>query len=111
MSIALDLYLRNRSTFNLIKNGTKTIEIRINKGKMLSIGIDSLLNLICREEQYRVRVKKIEYYPNWEEFIEKLELKKTFPLLNTKREVYPYLLNYYNTSQIQKYGLLAICFH
>ena len=107
---SVDLYIKNLATFNLIKKGKKKVEVRLNKGRYSTISSGTSLNLICGNSRLLIKVKKINIFHTYDDFLARLDLESTCPLLKNKKEVYPYLLNYYSVSQIEKFDLLTICF-
>lgn len=97
------------ASFELVKNKSKTIEMRLNDEKRKNLKIDDVIcfiNVDTKEKLY-AKVVKIDYFNNF------FELYKAFPKsalgYQENEEANPKdMLKYYSLEQIEKYGVLGI---
>ena len=80
MTIHLD-----EDIFEVVKNGTKKIELRVN-------------------------VEKLEYYNNFKEAIDNYEIEDIYTKEYTKEDFIELLSRFYSNEEIEKYGVVAIKF-
>lgn len=95
--------------FKLIKDGTKTIELRLNDEKRQLINVGDLIEFTNRDtlEKMRLEVVELYKYPNFE------ELYKHFNKIEMgykEDEVANFLdmEQYYSREEQKKYGVLGI---
>lgn len=95
--------------FNGIKDGTKTIELRLNDEKRQALKIGDLIEFtnIVTSEVLRVKIENIYKYDSFEELykhFDKVELGYK------KEEIAKYedMLKYYSKEEQDKYGVLGI---
>ena len=95
--------------FNKIKDGTKTIELRLNDEKRRLISIDDTIVFENRttEEIIKVRVIKLYKYDNFEELFKHFN---SITLGYEKKEIpNPKDMNmYYSKEKQEKYGVVGI---
>ena len=99
----------NNEPFNLIKNGTKTVELRLNDEKRKKIKQDDLIEFtnIKSKEKLLVKVVNLYHYENFEELY-KNHNKISIGYLKEDVPNPSDMSIYYNQSDIKKYGTLAI---
>lgn len=99
--------------FEIVKKGTKDIEVRVNdeKRRMLHVG-DTLIFLKrpLEDESITKRVKALEYYNNFEELVEHYDMERIY-LKNYTKEMYlNEMTRFYTKEEQDKYGVVAIIF-
>ena len=99
----------NNEPFNLIKNGTKTVELRLNdeKRKLFNIGDEIEFTNITNGEKLFVDIINLHKYPSFEELykhFDKVEMgyNKDEPAESKDMEAY------YSKEEQDKYGVLGI---
>ena len=99
----------NDGPFTNIKNGTKTVELRLNDEKRQLLKIKDLIEFTNREtlEQMLVEIENLYHYPSFE------ELYKHFDKVSTgyKEEDVAdpkHMEEYYSKEEQEKYGVLGI---
>ena len=97
--------------FNYIKNGTKEFEIRLNDEKRRNIKKGDLIEFQkepLKEEKIIYEVDDLLYFNNFEELIDKIDIR----FLASKEETSTNLLNslnsFYSKEDQNKYGVVAI---
>lgn len=104
-------YMRlNKVPFEQIKNGKKTIELRLNDEKRQKVGLgDKIIftNTECEEEKLVTQVINIYKFGDFEQLFSSLDLKKC----GYKENEHPSIDDmkaYYSDEQLKKYGALGI---
>lgn len=95
--------------FNLIKNGTKTVELRLNdeKRKLLNIGDEIEFTNIYNNEKLLVEILNLFKYANFEELYK--HFNKEEMGYSTDEEANPKDMEaYYSKEEQKKYGVLGI---
>lgn len=95
--------------FLKIKNGSKTIEMRLNDDKRRLIKVDDIIEFknIKTEETLKVKVKNLFTYPNFETLYanhDKISIGYNLDEIASPTD----MLEYYKMENIKKYGVLAI---
>ena len=99
----------NSSPYEKIKNGTKTIELRLNDEKRKKLKVNDIIEFTNREtlEKMEVIVENIYYYPTFDELykhFDKVSLGyEENDVANSKD-----MEQYYTKEQQEKYGVLGI---
>ena len=99
----------NNSPYEKIKNGTKTIELRLNDEKRKQLKVNDIIEFTNREtlEKMEVIVENIYYYPTFDELykhFDKVSLGyEENDVANSKD-----MEQYYTKEQQEKYGVLGI---
>ena len=99
----------NNSPYEKIKNGTKTIELRLNDEKRKKLKVNDIIEFTNREtlEKMEVIVENIYYYPTFDELykhFDKVSLGyEENDVANSKD-----MEQYYTKEQQEKYGVLGI---
>lgn len=99
----------NNGPFNNIKNGTKTIELRLNDEKRQLLKIKDLIEFTNREtfEQLLVEIKNLYHYPSFEELYKHFD--KVAMGYKEDEEANPKdMEEYYSKEEQEKYGVLGI---
>ena len=99
----------NNSPFKNIKNGTKTIELRLNDEKRQLLKIKDLIEFTNREtlEQLLVEIENLYHYPSFEELYKHFD--KVAMGYKEDEEADPKdMEEYYSKEEQEKYGVLGI---
>ena len=99
----------NNGPFMNIKNGTKTIELRLNDEKRQLLKIKDLIEFTNREtlEQMLVEIKNLYHYPSFEELYNHFD--KVAMGYKEDEEANPKdMEEYYSKEEQEKYGVLGI---
>ena len=99
----------NNEPFNLIKNGTKTVELRLNdeKRKLLNIGDEIEFTNITNGEKLSVDIINLHKYPSFEELykhFDKISLGYAEDEIADPKD----MEQYYPQDKQEKYGVLGI---
>ena len=99
--------------FNVVKSGTKTIEVRLYDEKRKSIKIGDKLTFLKRpldDETIDVLVTKLEVFDSFNSLVDKYDMKDIY-LEGCSREDYLKLMErFYSKEDELKYGVLAISY-
>ncbi|MBR1925760.1 MAG: ASCH domain-containing protein [Clostridia bacterium] len=97
--------------FNMIKNGSKIYEVRLNdeKRRLIDVG-DTIIfkKEPLLKEELVTKVKDIVYFKNFEELVNTLPLEKIGFKTESKQEVEDIYHSFYSPEEEQKYGVVAI---
>ena len=99
----------NNGPFKNIKNGTKTIELRLNDEKRQLLKIKDLIEFTNREtlEQLLVEIENLYHYPSFEELYKHFD--KAAMGYKEDEEANPKdMEEYYSKEEQEKYGVLGI---
>ena len=99
----------NNGPFKNIKNGTKTIELRLNDEKRQLLKIKDLIEFTNREtlEQMLVEIENLYHYPSFEELYKHFD--KVAMGYKEDEEANPKdMEEYYSKEEQEKYGVLGI---
>lgn len=101
---------RQEPYFTFLKNGQKTIEGRVRKGKYAQINAGDYIDVYNNEEtdHVSVRVKRVTAYPSILEMLEKEELKKLLPDIDTIHQGVRLYNKFYSPQQELEFGMVAI---
>lgn len=99
----------NNKPFNLIKNGTKTVELRLNdeKRKLLNIGDEIEFTNITNGEKLLVEILNLYRYNSFEELykhFDKVEMGYNKDEIAEPKDMEAY----YSKEEQNKYGVLGI---
>ncbi len=99
--------------FNVVKNGTKTVEVRLYDEKRKNIKVGDKLTFLKRPldlETIDVVVTKLEVFDSFNSLVDKYDMKDIY-LENASREDYLKLMErFYSKEDEMKYGVLAISY-
>lgn len=99
--------------FDLVNNGTKTIEGRVNDEKRRKLSIGDRLIFVNREDDNNIIesiVKDLIYFDNFEEMVEKFDIKYLYKESYTKNDYLDLIKRFYKDEEIKKNGVVAIIF-
>ena len=99
----------NNDPFMKIKNGTKTIELRLNDEKRQMLKTKDLIEFTNREtlEQLLVEIENLYHYPSFEELYKHFD--KVAMGYKEDEEADPKdMEEYYSKEEQEKYGVLGI---
>ena len=99
--------------FDIVKNGKKDIEVRINdeKRKKLSIG-DTLIFLRrpYEDEEIRAKVVGLEYYDYFDELVNHYDMERIYLDGYSKEEYLNEMKRFYTREEQDENGVVAIIF-
>ena len=99
--------------FEIVKNGTKRVEIRLYDEKRKNIKNGDTLTFIKRpllEEKIDARITGLHRFKNIEELLNKYEMKEIYIEDFDKTEFIKLLSRFYSKEEQEKYGFVAIEF-
>ena len=99
--------------FDLVNNGTKTIEGRVNDEKRRKLSIGDRLIFVNREDDNNIIesiVEDLVYFDNFEEMVEKFDIKYLYKESYTKNDYLDLIKRFYKDEEIKKNGVVAIIF-
>ena len=99
----------NNGPFSNIKNGTKTIELRLNDEKRQLLKIKDLIEFTNRGtlEQMLVEIKNLYHYPSFEELYKHFD-KVAMGYKEDEEADSKDMEEYYSKEEQEKYGVLGI---
>ena len=99
----------NNGPFKNIKNGTKTIELRLNDEKRQLLKIKDLIEFTNREtlEQLLVEIENLYHYPSFEELYKHFD-KVAMGYKEDEKADPKDMEEYYSKEEQEKYGVLGI---
>lgn len=99
--------------FEIVKSGTKDIEVRLNDEKRRNLHVGDTLIFLKRphdDEKITKTVKALEYFPNFETLARHYEMKRIYlegcPIEQYLKE----MERFYTKEDQEKYGVVAILF-
>ena len=99
--------------FDLIRNKTKNVEVRVNDEKRRQLKIGDTLVFIKRgneEEQIKVTVTDLKYFKDFKEVADNYEMGRLY-LKNYSKEDYVKLFDeFYSKEEVEQNGVVAIEF-
>ena len=99
--------------FDIIKNGTKDVEIRLNDEKRQKLHIGDKLVFLKRpelKEKIEAYVVGLDYYKDFNEVIDAYSMERIFKAGTSKEELEKIYKRFYSDEETEKYGVVAICF-
>jgi ASC-1-like (ASCH) protein len=101
---------RSEPYFTLMKNGGKTIEGRLRRGKYNRIAPGDHLSINNNEEtdSFEAVVLKVTPYSTFRELLENEPFKKVLPNANNIEEDLKIYESFYTKDEEKKYGVVAI---
>lgn len=91
--------------FDLVNNGTKTIEGRVNDEKRRKLSIGDRLIFVNREDDNNIIESIVEdliYFDNFEEMVEKFDIKYLYKESYTKNDYLDLIKRFYKDEEIKK---------
>ena len=101
----------NNEPFELIKSGSKTIELRLNDEKRQLIKIGDIIEFERFSElndSFKTRVVELIRYNNFDELVKDFDISILADKSMTKSELINELIQFYSEEKQQKYEILAI---
>jgi ASC-1-like (ASCH) protein len=102
------LYIKNKETFNFIKNNKKKIECRLYRGKIKKLKKNDNILIINHPNKIYANIEKITIYPNFKKVFEYENLSLILPNINKINEAYEKYENYYKKKDIINHYIIAI---
>ena len=102
-----------KSIFEIIKNGTKDIEVRVNDEKRRTLKIGDKILFLNRDyelETIILNVIKLEYYKNFKELVNHYPMERMYLNDYTKEDFLKELARFYTEEEQEEYGVVAIIF-
>ncbi len=99
--------------FEIVKNGIKDVEVRVNDEKRRKLNVGDSLVFLKRpleDEMIRVKVKSLEYYDNFKELVNHYDMKRIYLEGYTKEMYLNEMERFYTEDEQKKYGVVAIIF-
>ena len=99
--------------FEIVKNGTKKVEVRINDEKRRKLHIGDTLIFLKRPEEKEslmATVTGLDYYDNFQELVKHYEIKDLYLETYTKEMFLEELKRFYSEEEQKEYGVVAITF-
>jgi len=99
----------DRSFFDVLGRGLKTIETRAATDKYRRIKNGDILVFVCGKDRLEKRVKKVSYFQTIDELVKVFNFKKIIPSVSSveeMKEVYYSFSGY--RGKIEKFGLVAL---
>ena len=99
----------NSEPFEKIKNGSKTIELRLNdeKRRLVNIGDTITFTNLSNNEKIKVKVINLYKYNSFKELFSKID-NRLFGHIDNNKDNYKVMNKYYSKEEEQKYGVLGI---
>ena len=91
--------------FDLVNNGTKTIEGRVNDEKRRKLSIGDRLIFVNREDDNNIIESIVEdliYFDNFEEMAQKFDIKYLYKESYTKNDYLDLIKRFYKDEEIKK---------
>ena len=99
--------------FDIVKNGTKNVEVRLNDEKRRQLSIGDTLIFLRRpndDEEIYATVTNLKYYNNFSELVDNYEMNRLYLSNYTKEMFLNELLRFYPIEEQNNYGVVAIEF-
>lgn len=99
--------------FEIVKNGNKNIEVRVNDEKRRKLNVGDELIFLKRpleDEKIYAKVTSLDYYENFDELVKHYDIKRLYLESYTKDMFLKELERFYSIYEQEKYGVVAIGF-
>ena len=99
--------------FEIVENGSKNIEVRLNDEKRRKLKIGDKLIFLKRPddiEKIEAIVIDLKYYKNFKELVYNNDIENLYLKTYTKKEFLNLLKRFYTDEEQEKYGVVAIKF-
>lgn len=103
----------DEDVFEVVKEGIKNIEVRVNDEKRRKLGVGDKLIFLKRpleKEIIKSVVKKMEYYDSFDELVRNYDMSRLYLASYSKDEFLKLLERFYSVDEQNKYGVVAIFF-
>lgn len=96
--------------FNLIKNGDKTVEGRLNTGKFMSLKTGDVIEWTCDNQKCNVMISYITKYRSFKEMLEIEGISNVLPVyyITSAEEGVKVYRQFYDELKERQHGVLAI---
>ena len=99
-------YHLKETPFNLIKNGKKSLEGRLNKNTFKNIKIGDIINFHYNKENIFVKIISIKHYSNFLEALNNENIKKLNPLSESVEQSLEIYKKCYTLANEIKFGVI-----
>ena len=112
----MSIYEKNLSEpwFSLIKLGIKDVEGRLNKGDFANMNIGDFIlftnNELGFERKFKIVIKNISYYDNFQTYLENETLERCLPCIDNMEDGLNVYYKYYKKSDELEYKIKAFTF-
>ena len=112
----MSIYEKNLSEpwFSLIKLGIKDVEGRLNKGDFANMNIGDFIlftnNELGFERKFKIVIKNISYYDNFQTYLENETLERCLPCIDNMEDGLNVYYKYYKKSDELEYKIKAFIF-
>lgn len=99
--------------FEIVKNGKKDIEVRINDEKRRQLKIGDTLIFLKRpndDEEIRAKVVGLEYYDYFDNLVDNYDMERIYLKGYTKDEYLNEMKRFYTMEEQKENGVVAIIF-
>lgn len=96
--------------FTYIKNGLKTVEGRLNKGKFTEFTKDDIIIFQHNDKKINAKITGINKYNNFSNMLKNKTLKRVLPNITSNQEGVNIYHQFYTPQDEKEYGVLAISF-
>ena len=104
----------HKEVFDIVKNGVKDVEVRLNDSKRQKLKVGDKLIFISRandSDRIEAEVKKLVYFKDFVEVTKNYDMKRIY-LEDTTLDEYLELMNkFYSKEEQKEYGVVVIEFH
>ena len=97
--------------FDLMKQGKKTVEGRLNRGKFKSLQIGNIIEWTNKQHTFKLKIVGIRKYKTFKEMLEKEGLGKVLPTKNNIKDGIAVYRQFYSEKDEIENGVLAIEFN
>ena len=99
--------------FDIVKNGIKNVEVRLNDEKRKQLKIGDTLIFLKRpndDEEIKACVTNLKYFENFSELVDNYDMERLYLSNYTKEMFLNELLRFYPVEEQKKLGVVAIEF-
>ncbi len=102
-----------KDIFEIVKNGTKNIEVRLNDEKRKKLKVGDTLIFFKRpldDETIKATITDLKYYKNFSDLLEHYNMEDLYMKDYSKEEFLKLLEQFYGEKEQEKYGVVVIHF-
>lgn len=99
--------------FDIVKNGKKDIEVRLNDEKRRCLNVGDTLIFLRRPddlEEIKAKVVDLDYYDNFDELVNHYDMERLYLSNYSKEDYLKEMERFYTLDEQKKYGVVAIVF-
>lgn len=99
--------------FDIVKNGKKDIEVRLNDEKRRGLNVGDTLIFLKRPddlEEIKAKVVDLNYYDNFDELVNHYDMERLYLSNYSKEDYLKEMERFYTLDEQKKYGVVAIVF-